>query len=166
MKPLSRKPLSNTFAFATRCFVCDPGNAGGMRQQFYLDEDERRVVAEFTPSPDHSGAPKFAHGGASMAVVDDAMAWAVIALCERFGVTRHSEIDFRRPVLVGAAHQVRAWVESHEERALVARGEIRDGDGQLCVAARATYLALTLEEAMKAIGPSAQTASRYVGPAS
>ncbi len=161
---LPRRLLTNTFAFDTRCFVCDPRNDGGMRQPFFLDEEGGRVVAEFTPSADHSGAPNYAHGGASTAVLDDAMAWAIIELRKRFGITRRAEIDFLRPVRVGIRHDVQAWVESCEDRMLVARAELRDPDGELCVAAKATYVVLTLEEATKAIGAGAETAASYVEP--
>jgi len=136
-----------------------------MRQRFFHDEDLGRIVADFTPEPGHSGAPNYTHGGASMAVLDDAMAWAIIALKERFGITRNCEVDFIRPVTIGAPHGVQAWVESFEERALVARAEMRDRDGKLCVAAKATYIVLTMEEAMDAIGAGAATASSFTEPA-
>ncbi len=158
---MSRRPLTNTFAFDTRCFVCDQDNEGGLRQRFFLDDELGRVVAEFIPSADHSGAPNYAHGGASMAVLDEAMAWAIIAIKERFGLTRKVEVDFIRPVPVGVAHEVQAWIESFEGRSLVARAELRNPDGKLCVAAKAGYTILTLQEAEQAIGAGAQTAASY-----
>jgi len=158
---LSRKPLTNTFAFETRCFVCDQDNEGGLRQRFFLDDELGRVVAEFIPSADHSGAPNYAHGGVSMAVLDDAMAWAIIAIKDRFGLTRKAEVEFFRPVLVGRAYEVQAWVESFEDRSLVARAELRSSEGKLCVAARASYIVLTVEEAESALGAGAETAARY-----
>jgi len=163
---LPRKPLTNTFAFASLCFVCDQTNADGMRQQFFLDDEIERIVAEFTPAAGHSGAPNYTHGGASMAVLDDAMAWSIIELKHRFGITRRCEVDFIRPVTIGARHDVQAWVESFEDRALVARAEMRNGDAQLPVAAKATYMVLTMEEAMHAIGAGAATASSYTESAS
>lgn len=158
---MSRRLLTDTFGFDSRCFVCHPENQGGMRQRFYLDEDANQVVAEFTPGKDLSGAPNYAHGGASLAVLDDAMAWAVIALKERFGVTRHVEAYFQRPVRVGARHEVRAWVESAEERTMVARGEILDEKGRACVSTQAIYTVLTFDEARQAIGKAAEGAASY-----
>jgi uncharacterized protein (TIGR00369 family) len=132
-----------------------------MRQRFFLDDESQRIVADFTPVAGFSGAPNYTHGGASMAVLDDAMAWAIIELKQRFGITRKCEVDFIRPVSIGAAHAIEAWVESFEERALVARAEMRNADGKLCVAAKATYIVLTMEEAMNAIGAGAATAAGY-----
>jgi acyl-coenzyme A thioesterase PaaI-like protein len=158
---LSLEPLTNTFGFDSRCFVCDPDNTGGMRQRFFLDRDRGRVVAEFTPSVDHSGAPNYAHGGAAMAVLDDAMAWAIIATKERFGLSRRVETDFVRPVVIGKTYKVEAWVESFEDRSLKARAELCSPSGKLCVASSGQYMVMTLEEAQQAIGAGANTAGSY-----
>ncbi len=158
---MSRRPLTNAFAFETRCFVCDQDNEGGLRQRFFLDDELNRVVAEFVPSADHSGAPNYAHGGVTMAVLDEAMAWAIIAMKERFGLTRKAEVEFIRPVPIGVAHEVQAWVQSFEGRSLMARAELRNPEGKLCVAARASYIVLTVEEAESALGAGAGTAARY-----
>ena len=158
---MSRRPLTNAFAFETRCFVCDQDNEGGLRQRFFLDDELNRVVAEFVPSADHSGAPNYAHGGVTMAVLDEAMAWAIIAMKERFGLTHKAEVEFIRPVPIGVAHEVQAWVESFEGRSLMARAELRNPEGKLCVAARASYIVLTVEEAESALGAGAETAARY-----
>ena len=158
---MSRKPLTNSFAFDSRCFVCDQENEGGLRQRFFMDDELGRVVAEFVPSADHSGAPNYAHGGVSMAILDDAMAWAIIAIKDRFGLTRKAEVEFFRPVLVGRGYDVQAWVESFEDRSLVARAELRSYEGKLSVSAKGSYTVLTLEEAERAIGAGARTAVSY-----
>ncbi|MFQ5472064.1 MAG: PaaI family thioesterase [Dehalococcoidia bacterium] len=158
---MSRKLLENTFGFDSSCFVCDPKNEGGMRQRFYYDDEIQRVVAEFEPTAVLSGAPNYAHGGASMAVLDDAMAWAIIAEMERFGVTRRVETDFVRPVMLDKAYAVEAWVESHENRNVEVRAEIRDSKGRVCVEAKGLYTVLTLEEAEAAIGVGVRESSSY-----
>ena len=158
---MSRRLLENTFDFDSCCFVCDPDNDGGMKQRFYFDEESGRVVAEFAPDEQFSGAPNYAHGGASVAILDDAMAWAIIAGQERFGVTRRIETDFMRPVALGKTYHVEAWVESFEDRNLEARAEIRDHKGRVCVAAKGVYTVLTLEEAESAIGGGAKDNRSY-----
>jgi acyl-coenzyme A thioesterase PaaI-like protein len=158
---LPLEPLTNTFGFESRCFVCDAENTGGLRQRFYLNRERERVVAEFTPTADHSGAPNYAHGGASMATLDDAMAWAIIATKARFGLSRRVETDFVRPVMIGKTYNVEAWVESYEDRALEARAELRTASGKLCVSARGLYTVMTLAEAQQAIGAGARTTTSY-----
>jgi acyl-coenzyme A thioesterase PaaI-like protein len=141
--------------------VCDPKNSGGLRQRFFLDRERGRAVAEFTPTADHSGAPNYAHGGATMAVLDDAMAWAIIALKERFGLSRRVETDFVRPVVIGKTYAVEAWVESFEDRTLEARAELKSGSGKLCVASKGLYMVMTVDEAQQAIGTGAGGANSY-----
>lgn len=159
-----RRPLTNTFDIATLCFVCEPRNPVGLRQQFYVDEDGRRVVADFTPAQEHSGAPNFAHGGVSMALLDEAMAWAVIAVSHRFGMTRRAEIEFLRPVRIGNVHHISAWLEDAAERRQVARAELRDAAGNVCVSARADYTVITIDEARVAVGDDALIPLDYVAP--
>jgi acyl-coenzyme A thioesterase PaaI-like protein len=158
---LPLEPLTNTFGFDSRCFVCDPDNTGGMRQRFFHDRERERVVAEFTPTADHSGAPNYTHGGATMAVLDDAMAWAIIATKERFGLSRRVETEFLRPVMIGKTYTVEAWVDSFEDRSLSARAELKSQSGKLCVASSGQYMVMTLEEAQQAIGTGAGGASSY-----
>ena len=155
------EPLTNTFGFDSRCFVCDPDNSGGLRQRFFLDRDRSRVVAEFTPMADHSGAPNYAHGGATMAVLDDAMAWAIIATKERFGLSRRVETDFVRPVMIGKTYKVEAWVESFAGRSLEACAELTSPSGKLCVASKGLYMVMTIDEAQQAIGAGASTSGSY-----
>jgi acyl-coenzyme A thioesterase PaaI-like protein len=163
---MARKALTNTFPFDTCCFVCEQANPRGLRQQFFLDDGGARVIADFVPTREQSGAPNYAHGGASMAVLDDAMAWAIIAIKKRFGVTRRAEFSFDRPVRVRRQPRRRglAWVESSAGRSLVARAELRTRDGGLCIAARADYTVITFEEATKAIGGGAKAAAGYSEP--
>ena len=87
-----------------------------------------------------------------MAVLDDAMAWAIIATKERFGLSRRVETDFVRPVMIGKTYKVEAWVESFEDRSLKARAELSSPSGKLCVASSGQYMVMTLEEAQQAIG--------------
>lgn len=159
---MARTLLDNeAWDFGTNCFVCEPRNTRGLGVPFYLDGEAGRVVAGFTPETHHSGAPAFAHGGVSMALVDEGMAWAVIAIARRFGITRKAETTFVRPVKVGEPHAVSCWIESQEGHDLVARGEITDSRGKTCVAVRAEFYVMTKEEAAVALGAQSQQASGY-----
>ena len=146
--------------FGSNCFVCEPGNERGLGIPYYLDDEANRVVARFTPESHHSGAPMFAHGGFSQALLDEGMAWAVIAIAHRFGVTRKAEVTFARPVKIGQVHTVSAWIESRDGHDLIALGEITDMRGKICVSVRESFYVMTKEEADVALGAqSRQTAS-------
>lgn len=159
---MARTVLDNAqWDFGTNCFVCEPKNERGLGIPFSLDSDTGRVVTDFTPRLHHSSAPTFAHGGFSMALLDEGMAWAVIAIAHRFGVTKSTEVQFTRPVKVDQPHTLTAWVESHKGHDLVAAGEILDARGKVCVSARAKFYALTKEEADAALGTQSAQAASY-----
>ncbi len=161
---MARTLLDNEqWDFGTNCFVCEPKNTRGIGVRFSLDDDGPAVVADFTPESHHSGAPNYAHGGLSMALIDEGMAWAVIAIAHRFGITKKTEVEFERPVKIGQPHTVRCTVESRDGHDLIALGEIVDAKGRACVSARASFYVMTKEEADAAIGQSQQSAS-YTRP--
>ena len=157
---MARTLLDNEqWDFGSNCFVCEPKNTKGIGIRFYLEDAGPEVVADFTPESHHSGAPNYAHGGLSMALIDEGMAWAVIAIAHRFGITKRSELDFVRPVRIGQPHTARARIESRDGHDLIATASIEDAKGRVCVSARATFYVMTKAEADAAIGQSQQSAS-------
>ncbi|MCK9520957.1 MAG: PaaI family thioesterase [Dehalococcoidia bacterium] len=159
---MAKRLLQNQeWDFASRCWVCEPGNDRGLEVPFFLDEDARRVVAEFTPEPCHSGAPEFAHTGFSTALLEEGMAWAVIAVAHKWGVTRRSQSVFSRPVRIGQPHTLHAWIEGGYGSDLTAAAEILDGRGKVCVAVRADFYVMTGEEAERALGVRSDAVKEY-----
>lgn len=85
--------------------------------------DHGLVIVTLTVGAQMEGPRGYAHGGALAALVDEAMGaagWLAGYRC----LTVHLETDFRRPVALGTAIRVRAWVERSEARKVMARGEI------------------------------------------
>ena len=159
---MARVLLDNeAWDFGSNCFVCEPKNERGLGIPFYLDEESERVVADFTPETQHSGAPAFAHGGFSMALLDEGMAWAVIAIAHRFGVTRKSESTFVRPVRIGQAHTLACWIASGEGETRSVAGEILDNRGKVCVQMQAEFFVMTKEQADAAIGVASVQAASF-----
>lgn len=159
---MAKTLLANTFGIESRCFVCAPENAAGLRQPFYLDDDRGTVVAQFAPKVDHSGAPNYAHGGVVMAILDEAMAWAVIAIQRRFGVTERAEVEFFRPVRVGIVHHVSATVVGADGRKIVARADVRDAAGAVCARATARFHVIDMQQAIDAAGAGAVETAEFV----
>jgi acyl-coenzyme A thioesterase PaaI-like protein len=90
------------------------------------------VTVQVTASPIMEGPRGYAHGGALAALLDEAMgaaSWLAGYQC----LTVHLEYDFRRPVPLGTAFTVRAWVERGEARKVFARGEAILPDGAVAV---------------------------------
>lgn len=157
------RPLTNdTWEFESNCFVCEARNEAGLRIPFQHDVDAGVVVAEFELDERFPGAPRFVHGGLVLAVLDEAMAWAAIAIAGRFAVTTATTTNFARPVLLGQRHQVRAWITGTEGRSINIAAEIVRNDGKQCAASHAVFTALDLEQASSAIGtPLAAEAARF-----
>jgi acyl-coenzyme A thioesterase PaaI-like protein len=138
------------------------GNHDGLRIPFFHDREDDEIVAGFELDEWFSGAPSYVHGGVVLAVLDEAMAWATIAIGGLFAVTKETTTRFRRPVRVGAAYEVRAWLTGHGDE-LRCEAEVVDGEGERCAVAAATFVPLGAAEAVDAIGTEVTgTDARYL----
>lgn len=147
------RPLTNDqWGFESTCFVCEPRNDGGLRIPFHHDTVDEVVVAEFELDGRFSGAPTLVHGGVALAILDEAMAWATIAIAERFAVTVETSTRFERPVKVGRQYRVSARIERVEGDTIHTTAEILRVDGKRCAAAQASFHALDLQQASDAAG--------------
>ena len=151
------------WGFDSNCFVCAPGNEHGLRIPFFYDDEAGLVRAEYSLGPSFSGPPKYVHGGVTLAILDDAMAWATIASARTFAFTRTTTTTFVRPVLVGAPHRVEARVVGQsEEGSLDVAAVVLDGDDRRCVEARADFLTVSAEQAKSAIGEVTAAEAGYL----
>ncbi len=138
------------WGFTTNCFVCEETNSAGLRIPYYFDTDRQCVVADFTLSNSFSGAPNWAHGGVSLAICDEAMAWATIAIVHKWSVTKSSTASFERPVVIDRAYRVEANITSYEEATIATAATIRSAtSGKVCVATTAVMSIVTAVQAPK-----------------
>lgn len=149
------RPLTNDgWGFPSNCFVCEARNDAGLRIPFFHDPSDDSVVARFTLDERFSGAPRYVHGGVALAILDEAMAWATIAIAGTFAVTTETTSRFDRPVRVGRGHTVRARIVGVEGRTIATSSQITRDDGTPCVAATASFTGLDLDQAGDATGSS------------
>ena len=147
------RPLENArWGFESNCFVCEPRNAAGLRIPFEHDDGAGVVRAAFALDDRFSGAPTYVHGGVVLAVLDEAMSWATIAVGGVFAVTSETSARFLRPVRVGRDHTVEARVDEVAEDRLETSASVLDGKGRACAEARATFVPLGPAQAVDAIG--------------
>ena len=151
-----------SWGFASSCFVCEPSNAHGLRIPFFHDDEAHVVRATFTLDERYSGAPRFVHGGILLAVMDEAMAWATIAIGERFAVTTETTTRFHGPVRVGRAYEVRARVDNATDLTLATTAEIVDANDRARASAQATFSVLTAQAAARAIGSADPEHDRFL----
>ncbi|MDQ3896778.1 MAG: PaaI family thioesterase [Actinomycetota bacterium] len=162
---MARHPLTNAaWGFESNCYVCDPDNPHGLRIPFFHDDDEAVVLAHFRLGAEHSGAPHYVHGGVLLAILDEAMAWAAIALAQRFAVVQSTATTFDRPVRVDEPYRVEASVSDRSDTAVTARAHVVDGGGRRCAEARARLVVMSAAVAGAAIGPMTGADIRYLRP--
>lgn len=154
---------NETWGFDSNCFVCEPKNAHGLRIPFHHDDERDIVVAEFTLDNTFSGAPSFVHGGLSLAILDEAQAWAAIAVAKKFAVTGETTTRFHRPVRLDKTYRVEAKIEDRGDEKLRTSATILDHKDRVCVESEATFIVLSEAVAAEAIGaPLSEEESKYL----
>lgn len=132
------------------CMVCGPDAPTGYHLRPERQGDE--VVAEFTFGPEQMGGPNLAHGGAVAAVCDDVLGH-VIRLVGVAAVTRRLEVDYRRPVVLGERHRLRARLDGTEGRKLWISGEATGADGAVRFSARGLFIRVGIEHFLAGLPP-------------
>ncbi|NPA92151.1 MAG: PaaI family thioesterase [Chloroflexi bacterium] len=120
------------------CFVCGHSNPHSIGVQWFVLPDGR-ITAQVTFSEAQQGPPGFAHGGASAAVLDEAMGAAVWSAGHTV-VAVNLNVDYHLPVPLGVPVQVEARITGQEGKALHTQAELRLPDGQVAVSARGIYV--------------------------
>ncbi|PKO24013.1 MAG: hypothetical protein CVU38_00950 [Chloroflexi bacterium HGW-Chloroflexi-1] len=120
------------------CFVCGRQNSCGMGVTWYAREDGS-IFTEVTLTEVQQGPPGMAHGGASAALLDEAMGAAVWRAGFRAAAV-NLNTTYQKPVPLGVKIQVTGrFIEKNEKR-LFALGEIRLPDGTVAVIGKGTYV--------------------------
>jgi acyl-coenzyme A thioesterase PaaI-like protein len=140
------------WGFDTNCFVCNPDNVRGLQVPFFHDTDGGYVFADFTLPSDFSGAPTYVHGGATLALIDEGMSWATIALATKFAFTRQTTATFDWPVRIGRQYRLEVRVTHQDERRIITDAVVLDEKGRPCVTAQADMAVLSEAQAVDAIG--------------
>ncbi|HUW02749.1 MAG TPA: hotdog domain-containing protein [Acidimicrobiales bacterium] len=145
--------LNENWGFDSNCFVCETKNPTGLRIPFHHDTDTDQVVADFNLGNEFSGAPSYVHGGVSLSILDEAQAWATIAVGGKFAVTSTTSTTFDLPVLVGRDYRVSASLASVSDDTIDTRAVITFGsEDRVCATSTATFTVLSLASAVGALG--------------
>jgi len=144
--------LTKTLPHHGYCFVCGDENPHGIgltwqasfRQETPDDQGlyppgSVLISADFHFKLAQQGPPGHAHGGASAAVIDEAMGASVWQSGYR-ALLAHYELDYKLPVPLNAPVRVEARVEKVDGRKVYARGRILLADGREAVVGSGLYL--------------------------
>lgn len=127
------------------CVGCGGDHPAGLHMRVVAGEGMSMTstleVGEF-----HQGAPGLAHGGVIATAMDEAMG-ALNRLLLAPVVTVHLDIDYRRPVPVGATLHIRTEILGQVGRKVFTAGRAYLGapDGPLAVESAALFLQVPLE---------------------
>lgn len=124
------------------CFVCGPQNPIGLKLRFVSDGSQ--VTTTFRPEAVHEGYKNIAHGGIIAAILDEVMIKVALAQ-DIFCVTAQIEVRYKKPVFVGAELTITGSISERKGRLVRTIGSVRDGLGNLCAEASATYMTTTPE---------------------
>ncbi len=121
------------------CFVCGDENPRGIGITMFVDEDGV-LTSEFTLNETHQGPPGHAHGGASAAILDEAMGLVVWAAGHKVAAV-NIEINYHKPLPLHQPLSLVARITQMDERKIFSTGEIKFADSTVAVSGRGIYVA-------------------------
>lgn len=120
------------------CIVCGQENPLGLRLAFHVDPEGAR--AAWVARRDYQGFDSVIHGGVVLALLDDAMWYAVYGQ-GAVALTAEATVRYRARVAVGAPLHVRGLVVERRGRLFQCRAEITDaGDDSVLASAQAKFV--------------------------
>jgi uncharacterized protein (TIGR00369 family) len=128
-----------------RCFACGTLNAEGMGLTIHVEP--RRAWTDLTVEPRFQGWDGIAHGGILATILDEVMAWSLVA-DDHWGLTARMEVQFRRPVEIGRPLHAEGWVRRSRRRLVDTEARIVELEsGQVLATSTGVYAAV--DEARK-----------------
>lgn len=128
-----------------RCFGCGDEQEHGLHLNAETGPGAT-ILARFTVTEAHQGAPGLAHGGLLACAFDEALGNAVGNLLRRPAVTGKLETEFVRPVAVGSTLHIVARLDGVAGRKIyaTAEGRLNEPTGPVAVRARALFVQVQL----------------------
>jgi acyl-coenzyme A thioesterase PaaI-like protein len=120
------------------CFVCGSENPHGIGLTWYV-HDDGRLTSEFSLNDSQQGPPGHAHGGASAAILDEAMGLVVWAAGLRVAAV-NLEINYHKPLPLHQPLKLETRITQKDERKIFSSGEICLMDGTVMVSGRGIYV--------------------------
>lgn len=121
-----------------RCFGCGPANQHGLHLEFLRAKDNS-VVCLAVISDSYEGPPGYVHGGMIATLLDEAMSKAVRA-SGHVAMTRHMEVDYRRPVPSGSNIHIAGRVVRSEGRKHWVESSIQNESGTTLAAGKGLFI--------------------------
>ena len=130
------------FEFAAHnCFACGTLNTNGLHLELHLEPG--RAWTQLTLEKRFEGWEGIAHGGIVTTILDEVMAWSLVA-SDNWGVTARLAVEFRRPVPVATRIRGEGWVTKSRRRLVDTAARVVDvATGVELATATGAYVAAT-----------------------
>jgi acyl-coenzyme A thioesterase PaaI-like protein len=121
------------------CFACGALNVEGVGLALHVEGDGCWTELEL---PDRfEGWQGIAHGGIVCTILDEVMAWSLVAR-DSWGLTARMTVDFKRPVPIGTPIRAEGQLVRIRRRLMETTARLVDGTtGELLATAEAIYVA-------------------------
>lgn len=120
------------------CFVCGDQNPHSIGVTWWVDENGI-LTSGFALNEAQQGPPGHAHGGASAALLDEAMGLVVWAAGHKVAAV-NLEINYHKPLPLHLPLTLEARITQTGERKIFSTGEIKLPDGTIAVSGRGIYV--------------------------
>lgn len=120
------------------CFVCGSENPHSIGLSWYVDDDGI-LTSEFALNESQQGPPGLSHGGASAAILDEAMGLTVWATGLKVAAV-NLEVNYHKPLPLHQPLRLEAHITEQDERKIFSTGEIHLPDGTIAVSGRGIYV--------------------------
>ena len=141
MKPHFDNLTPLAHAAQNRCFGCGEANPNGLQLDFLLAPDGT-VVCPANIATTFEGHPGYLHGGIIATLLDETMSKAVRAK-GLTAMTRHLEIDYKRPVPSATGIRMEGRVVRSEGRKHWVEAHILDRDGKALAHSKGLFIEIT-----------------------
>lgn len=119
------------------CFVCGNDNPHSIGITWFIEDGV--LTSEFMLAEAQQGPPGHAHGGASAAILDEAMGLVVWAAGHKVAAV-NLEINYHKPLPLHQPLTLEARIAQVDERKIFSMGEIRLADSTVAVSGRGIYV--------------------------
>jgi len=119
------------------CFVCGNENPHSIGITWFVEDGV--MTSEFTLNASQQGPPGHAHGGASAAILDEAMGLVVWAAGHKVAAV-NLEINYHKPLPLNQPLTLEARISQMDKRKIISVGEIRLADSTVAVSGRGVYV--------------------------
>lgn len=119
------------------CFVCGDENPRGIGLTWFIEDGV--LTSQFTLNESQQGPPAHAHGGASAAILDEAMGLVIWAAGHKVAAV-NIEINYHKPLPLHQPLTREARILQIDERKILSAGEIRWADKSVGVSGRGIYV--------------------------